>query len=86
MDMEVRDMSPDKVVPAKPAAEKAEKPRTREFRTEGMHEFDIESLGESGDASTRIEYKSRVMALIDDEKIDEAIEVLKELKARLAQK
>jgi hypothetical protein len=58
----------------------------REFRTEGMHEFDIESLGASNDGAIRIEYKTKVCKLIDLGEVDEAIELLKDLKAKLAVK
>ena len=55
----------------------------REFRTEGMHEFDIESLGASNDGAIRIEYKTKVCKIIDLGAVDEAIELLKDLKAKL---
>ena len=55
----------------------------REFRTEGMHEFDMESLSASGEGALRVEYKARIGKLIDERRVDEAIEVLKELKSKL---
>lgn len=58
----------------------------REFRTEGMHEFDIESLGASNDGAIRIEYKTKVCKLIDLGAVDEAIELLRDLKAKLSVK
>jgi hypothetical protein len=63
--------------------EPAEDKPVREFRTDGMHEFDIDSLGAGGDASTRIEYKARINQMIDTGQLDEAIELLNELKSRL---
>lgn len=57
----------------------------QEFRTEGMHEFDIESLGASGNANIKVEYKSRISELIDKSKIDDAINLLQELKEKLAE-
>jgi len=60
------------------------KPSSVEFRTEGMHEFDIESLGEAGDANIKVEYKSKVNELIDKSEIDAAINLLLELKQKLA--
>ncbi len=58
----------------------------REFRTEGMHEFDIESLGTSSDAALKAEYKSRINNLIDHNNIDGAMALLQELKKKLAEK
>ena len=58
----------------------------REFRTEGMHEFDIDSLGASNDGAIRIEYKTKVCKLIDLGAVDEAIELLKDLKSKLSGK
>lgn len=82
-DMEVTAINPDK--PPSEAVlfkEKKETVPKREFRTEGMHEFDIESLGVDGIASLKIEYKSKIMTLIDENRFDEAIELLKELKEK----
>jgi hypothetical protein len=87
-DIEVRELSPGSPAVAEPVADDdigdEEKP-LREFRTEGMHEFDMESLSASGDGALRVEYKARVGKLIDERKVDEAIEVLKELKSKLAE-
>ncbi len=58
----------------------------REFRTEGMHEFDIDSLGVSEDGAIRIEYKTKICKLIDIGDFDEAIEVLNDLKSKLTDK
>jgi hypothetical protein len=71
--------------PEVPSSEEQEDKRVSEFRTEGMHEFDIESLGTSSDASIKIEYKAMIAKMIDESKIDDAIELLKELKERLAE-
>lgn len=82
-DMEVTAINPDKVpADVTPIKEKKETGPKREFRTEGMHEFDIESLGVDGIASLKIEYKAKIMTLIDENKFDEAIELLKELKEK----
>ncbi|UCG92842.1 MAG: hypothetical protein JSV97_03800 [candidate division WOR-3 bacterium] len=72
------------VEPEIPSNEDQEDKRVSEFRTEGMHEFDIESLGASSDASIKIEYKAMIAKMIDESKIDDAIELLKELRERLA--
>ncbi|MCK4251187.1 hypothetical protein KAX97_07050 [candidate division WOR-3 bacterium] len=90
-DIEVReipstDHSPvDEVAEDAMGAAQVEAKPVQEFRTEGMHEFDIESLGASGDANIKVEYKSRVSALIDKNKIDEAINLLQELKEKLVE-
>jgi len=82
-DMEVTAINPDKPPPeTSPAIGKKETGPKREFRTEGMHEFDIESLGVDSDASLKIEYKAKLMTLIDENRFDEAIELLKELKEK----
>ncbi|MEO0185130.1 MAG: hypothetical protein ABIL20_04970 [candidate division WOR-3 bacterium] len=82
-DMEVRAITPDKPLSEpQPVVEKKEAPQKREFRTEGMHEFDIDSLGVDSEASLKIEYKARIMTLIDESRFDEAIELLKELKEK----
>lgn len=57
----------------------------REFRTEGMHEFDIDSLGIGSDANIKAEYKSKIAKLIDKNNIDAAINLLQELKQKLAE-
>ncbi|OGC39080.1 hypothetical protein A2Y85_04535 [candidate division WOR-3 bacterium RBG_13_43_14] len=57
---------------------------SREFRTEGMHEFTLDSLGANADGTTlKLEYKSRVLQAIDKGQIDEAIKLLEELKLKL---
>jgi hypothetical protein len=57
-----------------------------EFRTEGMHEFSLDSLGaDATDAGIKAGYKSKVNKLIDDNRIDEAIHLLQELKQKLAE-
>jgi hypothetical protein len=85
-DIEVRELSPAHPQvnePDRAETEPAEEKPVREFRTDGMHEFDIDSLGAGGDASTRLEYKARINQLIDTGQLDEAIELLNELKSRL---
>jgi len=91
-DIEVRELSPAAAAAAVPEPEKenaepgsVEQKPIREFRTEGMHEFDIDTLGASGEGALRIEYKSRIGDLIDKGSIDEAIEVLKELRSKLSE-
>ncbi len=88
-DIEVRELnpaSPAGAVDDEPArddvVEDGEAP-VREFRTEGMHEFDMDSLSASGEGALRVEYKAKVSKLIDERRVDEAIEVLKELKSKL---
>jgi hypothetical protein len=51
-----------------------------------MHEFDIDSLGASNDGAIRIEYKTKVCKLIDLGALDEAIELLKDLRSKLSGK
>jgi len=88
-DIEVRELESSEMPTAAEEivdiSEIEEKP-TREFRTEGMTEFDIESLGGDTNAGVKAEYKARIGSLIDDNKIDEAMNLLKELKTRLAEK
>lgn len=88
-DIEVRELSPAAAVPEPEQANAEpgppEQKPIREFRTEGMHEFDIDSLGASGHGALKVEYKARLVHLVDEGKIDEAIEVLKELKKRLSE-
>ncbi len=58
---------------------------SREFRTEGMHEFTLDSLGAGAGSSTtlKLEYKSKILQAIDKGQIDEAIKLLEELKLKL---
>ncbi len=85
-DIEVRELDPASPSVPEPTqddeVEDEEKP-VREFRTEGMHEFDMDSLSASGEGALRIEYKAKVSKLIDERRVDEAIEILKELKSKL---
>lgn len=85
-DIEVRELDPASPSVSEPTqedeVEDEEKP-VREFRTEGMHEFDMDSLSASGEGALRIEYKAKVSKLIDERRVDEAIEILKELKSKL---
>ena len=87
-DIEVRELNPVQPPvdgePTRSDADASEEKEVREFRTEGMHEFDIDSLGASGDGAVRIEYKSKIGKLIDAGKFDEAIELLEDLKSRQA--
>lgn len=88
-DIEVREIHStqrDVEEPKSVDSESGGRGEVREFRTEGMHEFDIESLGASNDGAIRIEYKTKVCKLIDLGAIDEAIELLKDLKAKLSVK
>lgn len=90
-DIEVRELGPgapqavepDQTPP--PEEMPAEPNPIREFRTEGMHEFDIDSLGASGEGALRVEYKSKILVMIDEGRIDEAIDCLKELKSKLSE-
>jgi|UniRef100_A0A7V3VTX3 hypothetical protein len=81
-DMEVTALTPEKPFSGTPLEEKKESPK-REFRTEGMHEFDIDSLGADSNLSLKIEYKARIMTMIDENKFDEAIELIKELQEKI---
>ncbi len=85
-DIEVREItSSNKPVDSEEIEERTqpeEKP-IREFRTEGMREFDIESLGVDSNANMKAEYKARITTLIDQDKIDEAMNLLHELKSKL---
>ena len=58
---------------------------TREFRTEGMHEFTLDSLGNTPGAGIKAEYKAKVCRLISEDKINDAISALQELKRKLAE-
>lgn len=85
-DIEVRELNPPQPVvdePERADTEPTEEEPVREFRTDGMHEFDIDSLGAGGDASIRLEYKARISQLIDTGQLDEAIELLNDLKSKL---
>ncbi|MEO0137234.1 MAG: hypothetical protein ABIL39_09935 [candidate division WOR-3 bacterium] len=83
-DMEVTALTPEKSPPEiTPVIEKKESVPLREFRTEGMHEFDIDSLGVDSNTSLKIEYKAKITRLIDENKFDEAIALINELKEKL---
>jgi hypothetical protein len=87
-DIEVRELSPSqKTSDDEDVADitEFEKP-VREFRTSGMHEFELDSLGADGDANIKVEYKVRIGTLIDQGKIDEAMQLLGELKTKLAER
>jgi hypothetical protein len=85
-DIEVRELNPVQPIVSGPepkAGDQSETRPVREFRTEGMHEFDIESLASSSDGAIRIEYKTKISKLIDAGQFDEAIGLLKDLKSKL---
>jgi hypothetical protein len=85
-DIEVRELHPVQPIASESESAASDQPDARpvrEFRTEGMHEFDIESLGSSSDGAIRIEYKTRISKLIDTGQFDEAISLLEDLKSRL---
>uniref|UniRef100_A0A7C4TAV6 Uncharacterized protein n=1 Tax=candidate division WOR-3 bacterium TaxID=2052148 RepID=A0A7C4TAV6_UNCW3 len=82
VDMEVTAITPDKPVSESVSAKPANVPK-REFRTEGMQEFDIESLGVDSGASLKIEYKAKIMSSIDENRFEEAIELIKQLQEKL---
>lgn len=85
-DIEVRELNPTQPSvtnePSRLDTDATEEKEVREFRTEGMLEFDIDSLGISGDGAVRIEYKSKIGKLIDAGKFDEAIRLLEDLKSK----
>lgn len=83
-DMEVTQINAEKSYAAPVEKEVEEKRLVTEFRTEGLHEFDIDSLGAVSGSNIKIEYKSKITQLIDADKIDEAIRLLLELKDKLA--
>jgi hypothetical protein len=85
-DIEVREIHPESPPPSVPPQEPKPKSVTTEFRAEGLREFDMETLGESAQTNTNVEYKYKVDKLIDDGKIDEAIKLLLELKKKLSGK
>jgi len=89
-DIEVRELNPAQPSVAgeqsRDDADATEEKEVREFRTEGMHEFELDSLGTSSDAIMKTEYKFRINDLIDKNQIDEAIAVLEELKRKLGEK
>ena len=90
LDVEVRELNPSSAgktaEPEDLGMEVVQTKSIQEFRTEGMHEFELDSLGASSDANVKAEYKSRVTDLIDKNKLDEAISLLQELKQRFANK
>ncbi len=87
-DIVVTHISQDKTPPPeKPLPVVKEPPVKREFRTEGMHEFELDSLGiPDKKASIKAEYRAKVIALIDKEQYGEAIETLMELQMKLDEK
>jgi hypothetical protein len=85
-DIEVREIHPESPPPSVPPQEPKPNSVTTEFRAEGLREFDMETLGESAQTNTNVEYKYKVDKLIDDGKIDEAIKLLLELKKKLSGK
>jgi hypothetical protein len=87
-DMEVTQISGDKAPTQEKQAPPAKEPAPkREFRTEGLHEFELDSLGvPDQQANLKLEYRAKVVALIDGEKYGEAIEMLMELQMKLDEK
>ncbi len=72
----------EKVTP--PVKEPAPK---REFRTEGLKEFELDSLGiPDKQANLKSEFRAKVIGLFDKEKYGEAIELLMELQLKLEEK
>ncbi|UCC11392.1 MAG: hypothetical protein JSW02_08550 [candidate division WOR-3 bacterium] len=90
LDVEVRELNPSGGGKAEVLEdydmEMVEEKSVREFRTEGMHEFELDSLGTSSDAVMKAEFKFRINDLIDKNQIDDAIAVLEELKRKLTEK
>jgi outer membrane biosynthesis protein TonB len=85
-DMEVREITDTRArMPGEKTedSEAVKETQVREFRTEGMHEFDIETLGTNADAGLKAEYKAKIIKLIDEDKIEEAIKLLEELHLKL---
>ena len=85
-DLEVRELDP--AVPVSDETRPVDEgeivePPIPGFRAAGMHEFDMESLGTSSDTTLKIEYRLKVGSLIEEGKIEEAIEALNELKSKL---
>lgn len=89
LDVEVRELNPSgsgkEEVLEEYDTEMVEEKTVREFRTEGMHEFELDSLGTSNDAIVKAEYKFRISDLIDKNQIDKAITLLEELKQKLTE-
>lgn len=83
VDMEVTQITPERASSAIP--KEKEPVIKREFRTEGIREFDIDSLSADSKLNIKIEYKNKIGTLIDEGKIDEAIDLLKELKDKLGE-
>ncbi len=90
LDVEVRELNPSgggkEEVLEDYDMEMVEEKSVREFRTEGMHEFELDSLGTSSDAVMKAEFKFRINDLIDKNQIDDAIALLEELKRKLTEK
>lgn len=85
-DIEVTQINQGRSPTAAPVNDQTKTKPVTEFRTEGMHELDMESLGESGTGKIKMEYRTKVNKLIDDNNLDEAIRLLLELKDKLAKK
>jgi len=83
-DVEIREVNSDKKTA--PVPEQEEIKPISEFSAEGMHEFDVESLSATSGESIKGEYKSKIIKSIDEGKIDEAINLLAELKNKLEEK
>lgn len=88
LDADVTPLSPDTNRNPETHTAETKEPvaKQRTIRTEGMHEFDLESLGQSPDAGLRVEYRQRITNLLDEDRFDEAIDLIKEFKRRLEAK
>ena len=85
-DLDIRELSTEKTPTEKTEVTETREAQISQFQAGGMYEFDIESLGASADANIKAEYKSKISKLIDENKVDEAIRLLLELKSKLADK
>jgi hypothetical protein len=83
-DVEIREVNSDKKTT--PVPEQEEIKPISEFSAEGMHELDVESLSATSGESIKGEYRSKIIKSIDAGKIDEAINLLAELKNKLEEK
>lgn len=87
--MEVTHISGDK-----PAAQEKTTPPPvkepapkREFRTDGLREFELDSLGvPDKHANLKAEYRAKLTALYDNGQYGEAIELLMELQIQISEK
>lgn len=84
-DMEVTHISGDKpAVQEKITPTVKEAGPKREFRTEGLKEFELDSLGvPDKNANLKSEYRAKMITLFDKGNYGEAIELLMELQLKL---